>query len=208
MKEGPYATCPRCREPLGPFEGETCVSCSGRRPSTIADRAVAVLETAPTALYIHDIGRGIEREFGVRVVRASLAASIPPDPRACWAGRGLYALVRHGYLAGARKLAGPGTAILHAVGDAMRFDALVFVMQRMGYRFTAPSLRNALSWDPLFVWYGSSRLSVPRGEAHRRLYSDGLGRTHRQVDAVVDDLRLHLVQHVEAYEKAFGRKAT
>lgn len=208
MSQGPYRVCPQCSEPLGPYEGRTCVSCSGRRPSTLADRAVAVLEIAPSALYIHDIMRGIEREFGVRVHKASLAASVPPDPRACWAGRGLYALVRHGYLAGARKLAGPATAVLSAVGDVMRFDALVYVMQRMGYRFTAPSLRNALNWDPLFVWYGSSRLTVPRRDGRRRLYEDGLGRTHRQVEAIIEDLRPRVGNHLAAYERTFGRNAT
>ena len=86
----------------GPWETSPCPSVlAGRgRPLGNADAAVYVLERAERPLSIYDIQRGIRRELGWEPHRPSLAVSVANDLRCCWAGKGLYALYRHGLIPG------------------------------------------------------------------------------------------------------------
>ena len=138
----------------GPWETDPCPTALFRRDEWLrqADLAVYVLEHAEGPLSIYDIQRGVLREMGWKPHRASLNASVANDPRCCWAGRGLYALYRHGFIPGPRCLADVAKVILLTQGCALGTDELAFVMSYLGYRFQKQSLINALSRDPSVEW--------------------------------------------------------
>ena len=144
-------TCTLCRRgDLGPWETSPCPSvlAARGRPLGNADAAVYVLERADGPLSIYDIQRGISREFGWEPHRPSLAVSAANDLRCCWAGKGLYALYRHGLIPGPRRLADVARVVLKAQGTELNADELSFVMRHLGYRFQQQSLVNALLKEP------------------------------------------------------------
>ena len=143
--------CELCdRAERGPWEPDPCPTALVRRDDwlTQADLAVYILEHAEGPLTIYDIQRGVQREKDWEPHRASLNASVANDPRCCWAGKGLYALYRHGFIPGPRCLADVAEVILLSQGYALEVDELAFVMSYLGYRFQKQSLINALSREP------------------------------------------------------------
>ena len=140
-------TCTLCGScDLGPWETSPCPSVLAARGRHLgnAEAAVYVLERADGPLSIYDIQRGITREFGWEPHKPSLAASIATDLRCCWAGRGLYALYRHGLIPGPRRLVDVARVILMSQGTVLTADQISFAMRHLGYRFQQQSLVNAL----------------------------------------------------------------
>ena len=147
--------CELCdRAERGPWETDPCPTALVRRhgPMNQADLAVYILEHAEGPLSIYDIQRGILRETGWEPQRASLNASVANDPRCCWAGKGLYALYRHGFIPGPRRLADVAKVVLMSQEYALEVDELAFVMSYLGYRFQKQSLINALSRGHEVEW--------------------------------------------------------
>lgn len=138
----------------GPWETDPCPTALVRRdrPLNQADLAVYILEHAEGPLSIYDIQRGVLREMGWEPHRASLNASVANDPRCCWAGKGLYALYRHGFIPGPRRLADVAKVVLMSQAYALDVDELAFVMSYQGYRFQKQSLINALSREHTVEW--------------------------------------------------------
>lgn len=107
--------CPICGVELGPWEdADGCLSCRGRRPWSIADRAVTILEQVDHPLPYWDIRRLMEANGARRVYEASLKSQLATDRRMCWAGRGNYGLFRHGLIPWVRDLSRAGGVYLHA----------------------------------------------------------------------------------------------
>jgi hypothetical protein len=66
------------------------------------------------------------------------------DLRACWAGKGIYGLYRHGLLPGLRDLGRAAAVYIHASDLALTVDEVRFILRYVGYRFSANSLEPAL----------------------------------------------------------------
>ncbi len=140
-------TCTLCgRADRGPWEKSPCPSvlAARGRPLGNADAAVYVLERADGPLSIYDIQRGIRRELGWEPYRPSLTVSVANDIRCCWAGKGLYALYRHGLIPGPRRLVDVAKIVLMSQGTELTADEISFAMRHLGYRFQQQSLVNAL----------------------------------------------------------------
>ncbi len=157
-------SCPSCGVELSPWEGDHCMGCSVTRPVgrlSNADPAVLVLEQEASPVTTYDVARGIRRELGWTVTKASLTVSLSSDHRICWAGRNLYDLLRHGIFPGSRNLAGVAKLFLYSHAKPLDGELLWFVMHCAGYRFRPASLRNALSWDEAVSWKFGSGWRVP-----------------------------------------------
>ncbi len=137
--------CHRCKAELGPWEDDECRNCSGAHNAAIRDRAISVLETADHPLAWWDVKRHLDRELRSAPVRPSTASQVLADDlRACWAGKGVYGLYRHGLLPGARDLGRVASVYIHASDAALTIDEVRFVLRHVGYRFSANSLEPAL----------------------------------------------------------------
>jgi hypothetical protein len=108
---------------------------------------VFVLEGATGPLSVYDIQRGIQNQFNRTSPTPSLNVSVANDLRCCWAGRGLYALYRHGFIPGPRRLVDVARVILISVDQPLEPEELAFVMKHMGYRFQDQSLINAINYS-------------------------------------------------------------
>ncbi len=146
--------CDACGASMSPWEGEICLTCRLHRPRWLsnADAAVFLLEKEQSAVTTYDLVRGMRREFGWRIPKASLAVALSTDRRCCWAGRSLYGLYRHGLFPGPRNLAGIATIFLYSHREPMKTEFLGFAMQYAGYRFQQASLHNALRHDAHVIW--------------------------------------------------------
>lgn len=187
-------TCDACEAELGPWESGICpVLRRTRRPAEIlnnADAAVLVLEGSDVPLTVYDIERGIARDLGKTVNRASLNVSLANDLRFCWAGRGIYGLVRHGLVPGPRNLAGIGRFFIYSHGSAITLTDLEFVMKYAGYSFTSASLSRALSYDPDVLWPTWSECNVHRSpSATFQLRCTGIAPDHQTFLTLVDRCR-------------------
>jgi hypothetical protein len=137
--------CPHCNHALrSPWEHDPCPSVRHSGSLTNADLAVRVLETSTGPLSIYDIQRGIERDVGWSPSRASLNVSVANDLRCCWAGRGLYAMYRHGFIPGPRRLLDVARVVLLSNADPLRLEEISHTMKDLGYRFQDQSIRAAL----------------------------------------------------------------
>ena len=158
--------CENCdRVERGPWETDPCPTTRVRRDLFLsqADLAVYVLEHARGPLSIYDIQRAIQRERGWEPQKASLTSSVATDLRCCWAGKGLYALYRHGFIPGPRRLCDVAKVILHSQGQPLQVEELAFVMGHMGYRFQKQSLLNALLRDGSVKWISRGILELNGG---------------------------------------------
>ena len=177
--------CEACGASMSPWEGKSCLTCKLHKPRWLsnADAAVFLLEMEQHAVTTYDLARGMRREFGWEIPRASIAAALSADRRCCWAGRGMYGLFRHGLFPGPRNLAGVAMIFLYSHREPMGMAVLGFAMQHVGYRFRQASLRSALRCDANIVWEPSHGWIVrPRKEAHARLRRLGFSPTFRGVD--------------------------
>lgn len=160
-------TCTRCGAVLAAWERNKC-ACDG--PATRTNRAIlyAVACTASEPLHARDFVRAAERDFGVHMNVPTANAVLAPDPRFCWAGKGVYGLYRHGPLPGPRRLEQAARLVLVAAGQPLNLEVVDFCLKRLGYRYNIASLRNGVSksWDISWDWYGTWDHS--RGEAAER----------------------------------------
>src|SRR4051794_9845989 len=90
-----FPACFSCGQELGPWEGESCLThlpqlrtASGfAKPPrwwSIADLAVAAIESEPGPISLYDIQRLIQRDLGRRVVMGSVSTVVAVDRRFCW----------------------------------------------------------------------------------------------------------------------------
>jgi len=170
---------------MGPWEAKSCLTCRLRNPRWLsnADAAVFLLESERHAVTTYDLARGLRREFGWKVAKASLTTALSTDRRCCWAGRGIYGLYRHGLFPGPRNLAGVANIFLYSCGEPMRTEVLAFAMRDVGYRFQEASLRNAIRCDGNMVWKAWGGWVVrSRRVVRARLLQLGFSPTLRGVD--------------------------
>ena len=204
-------SCDACKAELGPWESGTCpVLRRTRRPSEImsnADAAVLVLEGSEVPLTVYDIERGIGRELGKTVNRASLNVSLANDTRFCWAGRGIYGLFRHGLIPGPRNLAGIGRFFIYSHGSAITLAGLEFAMKYAGYRFTSASLTRALADDPSVYWPTWSECDVHRSpSATSQLRRTGIAPDHQTFLALVERCRETIIAGLGERERRLARR--
>ena len=167
--------CPYCVADLGPWEGDTCFTCSEIEPGKLSDpdAAVALLESEDGPIGTYDLWRGIRRDFGRNHLPRGMAF-VYSDLRMCWAGKGIYGLYRHGLLPGARRLADVGQFLLLASHKSLSTPNLAFVMRSLGYRFQARSLDTALWNAPFTQWDGAGYVVENRRMARQMLTSIGV----------------------------------
>src|SRR5438128_7644601 len=139
-------SCPYCSAELGPWEGpEGCLTCNGGPGYDLRDRLIAALETASGPLAWWDVKRVVEREYSTRTLQDALVRQyLANDPRACWSGRGIYSLFRHGMLPGLRDLGQAGGVYIHASDRILNLEEIAFILRHGGYEFTDSSLAIAL----------------------------------------------------------------
>ena len=177
--------CEVCDALMSPWEEMSCLTCTLRNPRWLSnsDAALFLLEKEQHAVTTYDLVRGMRREFGWEVQRASMAAALSTDHRFCWAGPSMYGLYRHGLFPGPRNLAGIATIFLYSHREPMRTDVLSFAMQYAGYRFQQASLHSALRYGTDIVrepWHGW--LVRPRETVRARLRQMGFSPTFRGAD--------------------------
>ena len=196
--------CEVCGASMSPWEGNSCLTCKLRIPRWLSnpDAAVFLLEREQHAVTTYDLARGMRREFGWNISKASIAAALSTDRRCCWAGRSLYGLYRHGLFPGPRNLAGVATIFLYSHREPMRTEVLGFAMQYAGYRFQQPSLRSALRYDANIIWEpGSGWVVRPRKAARARLRQLGFSPTFRGVDHTAEFCGALIRDAVSEYQR-------
>lgn len=138
-------SCPHCLSPLGPWEGAAgCQTCNSAVGWSTTDRAVAILETASTPLAYWDVKRSLDRECSGEYRPTTVAQGLADDLRACWGGRGIYGLYRHGLLPGVRDLGHTAAVFIHASDRQLTLEEVTFIMRHAGYRFSPGSVEPAV----------------------------------------------------------------
>jgi hypothetical protein len=163
--------CSRCGADLGWAEPDPCGSCTPVRRwgVRVAERLYQVVCRADLRpLKIPDIHRiaRTDSESGICHYDYALGTAkimAPRDARLCWAGQGLYGLVRDGLIPGPRNLADVAVLVICSAEQPMDDTRLEFVMKRMGYRFVVESLLNALRRNDWFDEVSWRRWEVRRG---------------------------------------------
>lgn len=137
--------CLHCASPLGPWEDSNgCQTCNGGVGWSTTDRAIAFLETSDTPLPYWDVKRAMDRRWSADHRPATVSQVLADDLRACWAGRGIYGLYRHGLLPGVRDLGRAAAVYIHASDRQLSTDEVSFILRHTGYRFSPGSLEPAL----------------------------------------------------------------
>lgn len=136
--------CPTCACDLGPWEDDQCLTCSGGFRFSIHDRAIGVLERASQPLAWWDVKRHLDSQNRGRVVDATASQVLADDLRACWSGRGIYGMYRHGLLPGVRDLGRVAGIYIHVSDTALTIEEIYFIMRHVGYRFSFGSLEPAV----------------------------------------------------------------
>lgn len=145
--------CKACDAPLSAWEPSPC-GCSTHTPGTLADTMYAIACCIENPMHVRDFTRFAERDYGLQVNQATVNATLAPDPRFCWAGRGLYGVFRHGPLPGPRNLEEATRVVLCATGEPMSHAAVEYALKRaFGYRFTSASLNNAVRASGNIRWH-------------------------------------------------------
>ena len=120
------------------------MTCSRHAATSIADRAISVLEKSDRPLAYWDIKRMLDRGSANPVNERTLLAQLGADRRACWGGSGIYGLYRHGLLPGARGLYSVGPVFIYSSNEPLLMEELCFVARQVGYTFADASLSNAV----------------------------------------------------------------
>ena len=160
-------TCARCGAVLSAWESSGC-SCNGPRFRTNREVLYAVACSVSEPLHARDFVRIAERDHRVHLGTATAVATLAPDPRFCWAGRGLYGLLRHGPLPGPRNLEQATRVLLVAAGHELSIDVVDFCLKRFGYRYNVASLRNAVAQSLNISWNWLGQWDHARGEQAER----------------------------------------
>ena len=196
--------CISCGASMSPWEAEKCLTCKLQDPQWLSnsDAAVFVLEKEQHPVTTYDVVRGIRREFGWKIPKASLAVALSTDRRCCWAGRSMYGLYRHGLFPGPRTLSGVARLFLYSHVEPMRTELVAFAMQYAGYRFQQASLNNALRYDPNVFWDGWHGWVVkPRKEARAQLRQLGISPTFRGVDEMAERCGCVIEEAISEYRR-------
>ena len=141
-------TCAACEAPLSEWEPNPC-ACLCLTPKNNADVMYAVACSVGAPVHVRDYVRLAYVDFTRRIDKATANAVIAPDPRFCWAGKGLYGLFRHGPLPGPRNLEEAARLLLCASNRQLTMGAIEYTLKSIGYRFTGASLSNAVSRSPV-----------------------------------------------------------
>ena len=177
--------CKDCGASMSPWEADRCLNCKLRNPRWLSnsDAAVFVLEKERHPVTTYDVIRGIRREFGWKISKASLSVALSADRRCCWSGRSIYGLYRHGPFPGPRTLSGVAKLFLYSHVEPIPTELVAFAMKYAGYRFQQASLKAALRYDSnihLDSWFGWVVKS--RKEARTQLRQLGVSPTFSGVD--------------------------
>lgn len=122
------------------------------RPHNNTDIAYFIATAAATPLHLRDYVRLAEVDFSRVMSQATANATIAPSPQFCWAGKGLYGLLRHGPLPGPRNLEEAARLLLTAYESSLTLEAIEFCLKKLSYRFTSASLYNAISRSSTIEW--------------------------------------------------------
>jgi hypothetical protein len=208
--------CPSCAAPLGPAESRLgCLSCRG----VVYDgrtQTIAVLERSEVPLPYWDVKRTLARGEAPPVDDATLRTWLASDLRACWSGRGIYGLYRHGLVPGVRDLAGVATVHLYATERMLHYRELSFVLREVGYRVEPESVYYALrrAQQRGLVqrraqrWARPSRTSLPAAaireltRARGRAFGALIERTHAHVEAAIEERERRLLRPQPALPSA------
>ena len=137
--------CPHCASALGPWEDSAgCQTCNDTVGWSTTDRAIALLETTSAPLAYWDVKRSLDQEWTADHRPATVNQVLADDFRACWAGRGIYGLYRHGLLPGVRELGRTAAVFIHASDRQLTLDEVTFIMRHAGYRFSPGSVEAAV----------------------------------------------------------------
>jgi hypothetical protein len=133
-----------------------------------AEIIYAIACSVPAAVHVRDFVRLVDRDYGRHLSEPTANAVLSPDRRFCWAGKGMYALYRHGPLPGPRNLEEASRLILVAADVPLTIDALDYCLKRLGYRYNVASLKNAISRSARITWQRDGRWAHIRGVAAER----------------------------------------
>lgn len=181
--------CPFCGAVLGPSESAAgCLTCRGGGDGSNRDAVVAVLERSERPLPHWDVKRILERDQGYRVADGSILAWLA-DPRACWGGKGIYGLYRHGLLPGVRDLGAAASVFLYATERILHHSELWFAMRYAGYQAEEASvyyaLRRAATADLVHdSWTGWRR--PPRNQLPLARLKRSVGARGRDFELVIE----------------------
>ncbi len=166
--------CGMCASPLSPWEPDPCPCANHGQPGTNGEVAYAVAAASTTPLHLRDFVRLADVDYARCMRQATANATISPDPRFCWAGKGLYGLFRHGPLPGPRNLEESARLLLGASDRALTLEAIEFCLKKLHYRFTSASLYNAIGRSPVIEWHWhDGHFRVPGSAlAQRKLLRD------------------------------------
>ncbi len=155
-------TCVACGYILSPWEGY-CL-CTGTHFDNLRDTLYAVACRVQQPIRVADFARLADAELGVKVHLPSAFATLGADNRLCWAGQGMYGLLRHGPIPGPRTLEGATRIVLHLHGRPLTIDAIDFVLRQLKYRFNPISLRSAISRSAYLWWSPDGRVEPWTGD--------------------------------------------
>jgi hypothetical protein len=144
--------CTSCNARLSGWEADQCACTPKSYTLTNGDIAYAIAASSPAPLHLRDFVRLADVDYDKTMSQATANATIAPDPRFCWAGKGLYGLLRHGPLPGPRNLEEASRLLLCASDRALTLEAVDFCLKRLNYRFTTASLHNAISRSTTIEW--------------------------------------------------------
>ncbi|TCO65865.1 hypothetical protein EV192_1011657 [Actinocrispum wychmicini] len=161
---GLTSRCSSCGHLLTPWEGERC-SCLGPRRASNTEVLYAVACDVQTSLHVRDFVRLAERDYGQHLSTATATAVLAPNRRFCWAGKGLYALYRHGPLPGPRNLEEATRLLLVAAGVPLTIQAIDYCLKQLGYRYNVASLVNAIGRSVQITRQRDGLWDHPRGDA-------------------------------------------
>jgi hypothetical protein len=137
--------CPYRGSLLGPAENPLgCLTCRGGGSGSNRDDVIEVLEQSEIPLPHWDIKRVLDRDRAYSVHNGSLLVWLGQDGRACWGGKGIYGLYRHGLLPGVRDLGTPAALYLYVTDLVLDYREVWFVMKNSGYRSEEVSIYYAL----------------------------------------------------------------
>lgn len=144
------------------------MTCRGVRDGSNQDDIIAILERSEMPLPHWDIKRLLDQERRYPIHGGSLLVWVSQDPRACWAGRGIWGLYRHGVLPGVHDLGAAASVFLYTTDLALDYRQVWFVLKHAGYRSEEASIYYALrraEWQGLVTRTGGGNWRRPTRDA-------------------------------------------
>jgi hypothetical protein len=200
--------CPHCGALLGPWENSLgCLTCRRVGWRSNPDDVIEVLERSEIPLPHWDIKRILDRDRGYPVHNGSLLVWLSQDARACWGGKGVYGLYRHGLLPGVRDLGSAAAVYLYTTDLALDYGQIWFVMKQAGYRSHEVSIYYALRRAQTYglvtrtwggSWHRPTREQLPEARLKQLLGVRGrdfervLERAQRQLESGLAERRRRL----------------